>query len=146
MEHITITDKVLDVNEASRVVGTPAAGAISVFIGTTRDNFEGKQVVELAYEAYTEMAKQEINKICKQMREKWDLQRIAFFHRTGVVAVGEASVVIAVSSAHRKNAMHAAEYAIDTLKAAVPIWKKEVFAEGEPMWKENKECAWGPQK
>ncbi|XP_027044796.1 molybdopterin synthase catalytic subunit-like [Pocillopora damicornis] len=139
---IVITPDHLHVDQVSEIVGAPSAGAISLFVGTTRDNFEGKTVVRLEYEAYIPMARSEMRKICKQVREKWDVIKIAIFHRIGVVPIGEASVIIAVSSAHRMNSLEAVQYCIDTLKATVPIWKKEVYEQGEPSWKENSECFW----
>ncbi|XP_020615198.1 molybdopterin synthase catalytic subunit-like isoform X1 [Orbicella faveolata] len=139
---IVITPDHLHVDQVTDIVGAPSAGAISLFVGTTRDNFEGKTVVRLEYEAYMPMARSEMRKICKQVREKWDVIKIAIFHRIGVVPIGEASVIIAVSSAHRKNSLEAVQYCIDTLKATVPIWKKEVYEQGEPNWKENSECFW----
>lgn len=139
---IVITPDHLHVDQVTEIVGAPSAGAISLFVGTTRDNFEGKTVVRLEYEAYIPMARSEMRKICQQVREKWEVIKIAIFHRIGVVPIGEASVIIAVSSAHRMNSLEAVQYCIDTLKATVPIWKKEVYEQGEPSWKENSECVW----
>ncbi|XP_068693112.1 molybdopterin synthase catalytic subunit-like isoform X2 [Montipora capricornis] len=139
---IVITPDHLHIDQVTEIVGSPSAGAVSIFVGTTRDNFEGKTVVRLEYEAYVPMARSEMRKICKQVREKWDVIKIAIFHRIGVVPIGEASVIVAVSSAHRKNSLEATHYCIDTLKATVPIWKKEVYEQGEPNWKENTECFW----
>lgn len=139
---IVITPDHLHVDKVTEIVGSPSAGAISLFVGTTRDNFEGKTVVRLEYEAYVPMARSEIRKICKHVREKWDVIKIAIFHRIGVVPIGEASVIIGVSSAHRKTSLEATQYCIDNLKATVPIWKKEVYEQGEPKWKENSECFW----
>merc|ERR1712117_649651 len=88
------------------------------------------------------MAEKELQKLCERVRERWDVEKIAIFHRTGVVPLGEASVVIAISSAHRKESLEAVHFAIDDLKATVPIWKKEVYTDGTNSWKENKECPW----
>lgn len=119
-------------------VGHASCGATSSFIGTTRDMFQGRKVLRLEYEAYASMAKREMRKICDALRQKWrDIHGVAICHRLGSVAVGEASVLIAVSSPHRKTAIQAVEYAIDTLKATVPIWKKEIFADGSAEWKAN---------
>ncbi|XP_070542279.1 molybdopterin synthase catalytic subunit-like [Ptychodera flava] len=141
--HIT-TDK-LSVEDITQKVTSPSAGAISVFMGTTRDNFDGKTVIRLEYECYTQMAEKEMKKLCQQIREKWSVKNIAFVHRIGVVPVTEASVIIAVSSAHRREALEAVQYGIDTLKSTVPIWKKEVYADGSTNWKENKECSWSAE-
>ena len=128
-------------------VASPKAGAIVTFSGVTRDNFDGREVVRLEYEGFAPMAEREMAKICRELREKWpDVTKIAMAHRTGLCPVQEASVIIAVSSPHRKDALEAAHFAIDTLKATVPIWKKEFYAAagGEGAWKENKE--WHKQR
>ncbi|XP_012873988.1 PREDICTED: molybdopterin synthase catalytic subunit isoform X2 [Dipodomys ordii] len=122
---IKFTAEKLAVEEVSRLVISPLCGAISLFVGTTRNNFEGKKVISLEYEAYLPMAENEIRKICSDIRQKWPVKHIAVFHRLGLVPVSEASVIIAASSAHRAAALEAVSYAIDTLKAKVPIWKKE---------------------
>lgn len=142
MDFIKLTHKVLSVEEATSLVTHPSCGAISLFIGTTRDNFEGKTVTKLAYEAYEEMAEKEMGKICAQAREKWNLKHIALHHRLGVVPVTESSVIVAVSSEHRRESLEAASYLIDSLKAKVPIWKKELYDDGSSDWKRNKECVW----
>ncbi|KAM6328137.1 molybdopterin synthase catalytic subunit isoform 2-T2 [Alca torda] len=96
-----------------------------VLLGTTRNNFEGKKVIHLEYEAYTSMAESEIKKICRDVRQKWpSIKHIAVHHRLGVVPITEASVIIAVSSPHRAESLEAVTYCINTLKASVPIWKK----------------------
>lgn len=143
MDFVKITESQLSIEEATKQVTSPSSGAISTFIGTTRDNFNGKKVVRLEYEAYTGMAEQELRKICKEVREKWSsIEHIAVYHRLGLVPITEASVIIAVSSPHRRESLEAVHFAIDTLKAKVPIWKKEVYEGDEPQWKENSECSW----
>uniref|UniRef100_A0A8V0YFX8 Molybdenum cofactor synthesis 2 n=1 Tax=Gallus gallus TaxID=9031 RepID=A0A8V0YFX8_CHICK len=118
------------------------AESVHVLLGTTRNNFEGKKVIHLEYEAYTSMAEMEIKKICRDVRQKWpSVKHIALHHRLGVVPVTEASVIIAVSSPHRAESLEAVTHCINTLKAIVPIWKKEIY-EDEYSWKENKECFW----
>ncbi|KAM5259759.1 molybdopterin synthase catalytic subunit isoform 3-T4 [Hipposideros larvatus] len=121
---IKFTAEKLSVDEVSQLVTSPLCGAISLFVGTTRNNFEGKKVISLEYEAYLPMAENEVRKICSNLRQKWPVKHIAVFHRLGLVPVSEASVIIAVSSAHRAASLEAVSYAIDTLKANVPIWKK----------------------
>ena len=99
-------------------------------------------MVRLEYECYEEMALKEMRKICMEIRTRWPVERISITHRLGLCPVCEASVAIAVSSAHRAEALEAVAYAINTLKAKVPIWKKEVYAgDAQPAWKENKEFA-----
>ncbi|CAM9507840.1 unnamed protein product [Choristocarpus tenellus] len=120
-------------------VADPAAGAISTFSGTTRDHHNGKKVLRLEYEGYIPMAERELKKICSQARERWELVKVAVAHKLGVTAVGEASVIIAVSSVHRKDSLEAVHYIIDTLKATVPVWKLEVYEGDSRVWKENAE-------
>ena len=114
-------------------VGDPRTGATVTFIGTTRDHNDGRQVTRLEYEAYTGMAIAEMRKIGEEARRRWPIERLAIVHRIGVVPIGEASVVIAVSAAHRRAAFEACHFAIDRLKEVVPIWKKEHFDGGE-VW------------
>ncbi|KAL0628373.1 Molybdopterin synthase catalytic subunit [Plecturocebus cupreus] len=121
---INFTAEKLSVDEVSQLVISPLCGAISLFVGTTRNNFEGKKVISLEYEAYLPMAEKEVRKICSDIRQKWPVKHIAVFHRLGLVPVSEASIIIAASSAHRAASLEAVSYAIDTFKAKVPIWKK----------------------
>jgi MoaE-MoaD fusion protein len=114
-------------------VGGPDAGAIATFTGTVRERARERQVLDLEYEAYPGMAEREIARIARAVVAEHGCLRSAIWHRTGVVAVGEASVGIAVSSAHRAAAFAACKQAIDTLKVTVPIWKKERYADGE-VW------------
>ncbi|RYE18275.1 MAG: molybdenum cofactor biosynthesis protein MoaE [Sphingobacteriales bacterium] len=109
------------------------SGGIDVFIGTVRNATKGKQVVRLEFEAYPAMAIKELEKIAHQSFELWPVQKVLVHHRTGVLQVGEIPVLIAVSAAHRDAAFEACRYIIDTLKQTVPIWKKEVFEDGE-VW------------
>ena len=89
------------------------------------------------------MALKQMQDICEELRQKWsDIKNIAFYHRVGLVPVKEASVVIAISSAHRQASLEAVAYAIEELKRRVPIWKKEKYEDNESSWKENKECQW----
>lgn len=99
-----------------------------------------KKVLKLEYEAYTPMALKELQKLCDQVRQKWEVLKIAVVHRIGEVPIGEASVIIVVSSAHRRESLEAVHWAIDELKATVPIWKKEFYEDGETSWKKNSEC------
>ncbi|XP_052144805.1 molybdopterin synthase catalytic subunit [Oryza glaberrima] len=115
-----------------------AAGAIATFEGTTRDSFEGRRVVELRYEAYGAMARRRLAAILREARAAHSLRRLAVAHRLGTVPAGEASVFVAASAVHRADAMEACRYVIDEVKASVPIWKKEVYDDGE-VWKENRE-------
>jgi len=104
-----------------------------VFIGTVRNVTKGKPVIRLEFEAYEPMALAEIEKIVKQVFIHWPVQKVLIHHRTGILQVGEIPVIIAVSAAHRAAAFEACRYIIDTLKQTVPIWKKEIFEDGE-VW------------
>jgi molybdopterin synthase catalytic subunit len=110
---------------------TPQSGGIDIFIGTVRDSTKGKKVLRLEFEAYEPMALKEMEKIANHAFEKWPVQRLLVYHRTGILEVGEVPVIIAVSCAHRDAAFEACRFVIDTLKQTVPIWKKEVFEDGE---------------
>jgi molybdopterin synthase catalytic subunit len=128
-----VTNQPIDLSELVRYVTDPEAGAIVTFIGTTRNNNEGRKVIALDYEAYPEMAEKELARIGADANNQWPLCRIAIVHRLGPVQIGEASVMIAVSSAHRHAAFAASRFAIEEIKKTVPIWKKEVFEGGE-VW------------
>jgi molybdopterin synthase catalytic subunit len=107
------------------------AGAIATFTGTTRAESRGRDVVHLDYEAYEGMAEAVMEEIASELRAQYDLCEIAIHHRTGRVAIGETSVLIAVSARHRADALSACRDAIDRLKERVPLWKKEVYRGGE---------------
>jgi molybdopterin synthase catalytic subunit len=130
---IELHSEPLNIQSCIDWVMSPQSGGIDVFIGTVRDATKGKPVVQLEFEAYTNMAINELKKIAKRSFEQWPVQKILIHHRTGVLQVGEVPVIIAVSAAHRAAAFEACRYIIDTLKETVPIWKKEVFENGE-VW------------
>ncbi|PZC72053.1 hypothetical protein B5X24_HaOG211978 [Helicoverpa armigera] len=147
MDHLKLTFDKLSVDEIAELVTDDKCGAVSLFIGTTRDNFEGKKVVRLEYEAYEPMALKALKSICEEVRDKWPaVHSIAIYHRLGIVPCRESSVVIAVSSPHRRDSLDAVSHCIETLKASVPIWKKEVYEGDAPVWKENIECAWSSKR
>lgn len=128
-----IVEDPIDAARVSAAVADPTSGAIVTFIGTTRDHNDGRAVTRLEYEAYPEMALAEMRKIGDTARQRWPIAKVAIVHRIGAVPIGEASVVIAVSAAHRAPAFAACHFAIDRLKEVVPIWKKEHFDGGE-VW------------
>ncbi|XP_077441810.1 molybdopterin synthase catalytic subunit isoform X1 [Vanacampus margaritifer] len=158
----------LSVEEAVAAVGSASCGAISLFIGTTReDQSAGRKVIGLEYEAYEAMVTSELAELCRDVRARWpDVAHICVHHRLGSlitltalmapsaranpsarpflrwVPVGEASVVAAVSSPHRQQGQRAVAHLLDGLKAKVPVWKKEVYEDRGASWKENAECAW----
>ena len=131
MIDLKITNEILAIEACINWVMTPQAGGIDVFIGTVRDQTKGKKVVRLEFEAYEKMAMSEMQKIADEMMKQWPLHKILIHHRTGILQIGEVPVIIAVSASHRAAAFEACRYAIDTLKQTVPIWKKEVFEDGE---------------
>ena len=134
-----ITDTPLDPEALRAAVADPAAGAVATFVGVTRNSFAGKVVQHLEFEAYAPMAEQEMERIGTEIAGQWPtVTGLAIAHRTGRVEVGEASVAIAVSAPHRREALAACAGAIDRLKATLPVWKKEVFADGSE-WRENRE-------
>jgi molybdopterin synthase catalytic subunit len=130
---IKLSVSTLDVQYCIDWVMSPECGGIDVFIGTVRNATKGKAVVKLEFEAYEKMAISEMDKIAQQAFAKWPVQKILIHHRTGVLQVGEIPVIIAVAAAHRDAAFDACRYLIDTLKQTVPIWKKEIFEDGE-VW------------
>lgn len=133
---IRIQEEKINVQEILDSVIVPEAGGVDVFIGTTRNHSHGKKVLALSYEAYVPMALEMLRGIEKELRQRWKIHEAALVHRIGNVPLTEASVVIAVSASHRADAFAACRYAIDTLKKDVPIWKKEIFEDGE-AWVEN---------
>lgn len=115
-------------------VQSDSAGGHVIFIGTVRDHTKGRQVIKLDFESYLPMALKEMQKICDQIHVMWpEILKISMHHRVGSLAIGEVPVIIAVSAAHRVKAFEACQFAIDTLKETVPIWKKEHFEDGE-IW------------
>ena len=126
-----LSEQPLSLDEAVREVASDEAGAIATFTGTTRANARGREVVRLEYEAYEGMAEAEMERIAGELGERYELIGVAIHHRIGIVGIGETSVVIAVSAAHRGDALAACRDAIDTLKQTVPLWKKEIYVGGE---------------
>ena len=133
MIDIKVTAEPLDIPACIEWVMSPQSGGIDVFIGTVRDATKGKPVVRLEFEAYVPMALSEMRKLAEQATAKWPLHKVLLHHRTGVLPVGDVPVVIAVSAAHRAAAFDACRFLIDTLKQTVPIWKKEIFEDGQ-VW------------
>lgn len=136
---IRLTDQPIRIDDLLAASADPKAGATVLFVGMTRDHNEGRRVERLEYEAYPRMAERELERIASEARSRWPVAKIAIVHRTGVVPIGEASVAIAASSAHRGDAFEAARFTIDRLKEVVPIWKKEFF-EGGAVWIGDQAC------
>ena len=135
--HVELSYKALNLDTSVNFVRSPHAGAISTFIGTTRDTFEEKVVTHLSYEAYGEMAIEQLAQMCQEIRDKYNIIKITISHKLGDCPVGEMSVIIAISSAHRKDSLDAVSFTIDELKRRIPIWKKENYQEGDSTWKKN---------
>lgn len=126
-----LTHDPIDANELVAAVWTPADGAVCTFHGIVREDSRNRTVRYLEYDAYPAMAEKKMAEILDEVAARWPKQRAAIVHRLGVVPLGEASVVIAVASPHRGESFEACRYVIDRVKEVVPIWKKEVFTDGE---------------
>ena len=131
-----ITTDVLDLARLVRVVEAPGVGAVATFLGLVRDHNQGRRVLYLVYEAYEPLAERALRRIVDEARERWPSAVLAVHHRTGRLAIGEASVAIAAGSPHRADAFAACRYAIERVKQIVPIWKHEYF-EGGDVWIEG---------
>ena len=130
---IELDIKPLNIKKAIDHVRDGSVGGIDVFIGTVRDTTEGKNVIGLEFEAYEKMAISEIKKIVEEAGKRWPIHKTAILHALGKKQIGDLAVVIAVSAAHRDATFKACRYIIDNLKKTVPIWKKELFEDGE-VW------------
>ncbi|HVX13369.1 MAG TPA: molybdenum cofactor biosynthesis protein MoaE [Pirellulales bacterium] len=131
---VALTSEPIDVAALIESVRSPLAGAVVSFLGTTREMTDGRRTESLDYECYPEMATRKLADLETEARRRWSLVGCTIIHRLGHVAIGEASVAIAVSSAHRQAAFEAGQWLIDTLKQSVPIWKKENWADGGTEW------------
>uniref|UniRef100_A0A7S2XKS3 Molybdopterin synthase catalytic subunit n=1 Tax=Attheya septentrionalis TaxID=420275 RepID=A0A7S2XKS3_9STRA len=139
---IEVSENMPSLGQCYEFVEDPCCGAISSFVGVTRDNFNGKQVAKLSYEGYVPMAKKELHKLCDDATAQFpSVAKIAAVHILGDCPVGKASVILCASSPHRMESIHCVEFLINELKARIPIWKREVY-EGDDagsVWKENME-------
>lgn len=131
-----ITREPIDAREIAKLLLRPAAGALCIFEGVVRNNSKGKTTRYLEYEAYETMALAKMEEIGGFVRGAWEIEAVGIIHRLGHMDIGETSVAIIVTSAHRRASFDACEYAIDRLKKVVPIWKKEFFEDGE-VWVEG---------
>lgn len=131
-----VTDGPLSVTRVIRKVEHPSAGGIAVFVGVVRDHSRGQTVKFLEYEAYPELAEKMLAQIGAEVQERWSDVRLAIAHRTGRIAIGGASVIIAASAPHRAEAFAACRYAIERLKVILPVWKKE-FTSDQEYWVEG---------
>ena len=127
---ILLTERPLSVSDCRDFISDATCGGEVVFIGTVRNSTKGKPVIRLEFEAYGPMAVNEMRKIATDLEIREDITKVAIYHRVGVLDIGDIPVIIGVSAAHRVAAFEACQYAIDTLKVTVPIWKKEFFEDG----------------
>ena len=126
-----VTADELDPGRVAKHVRRDDAGAIALFYGVVRDHNRGRRVMHLEYDAYPEMATKVMRQIAAEVKERFGVAEIAIQHRTGRLGIGETSLLVAVSSAHRKEAFEACQALVDRFKETVPVWKKEVFEDGE---------------
>ena len=131
---IALTHEPIDVAAVLAQVGSHEAGAVVLFLGTTREFTRGRRTVSLDYECYHEMAEKKLAELEAEARRRWPLMGCAIIHRLGRLELGEASIAIAVSSPHRAVAFEAGQWLIDTIKQVVPIWKQENWADGTSEW------------
>jgi molybdopterin synthase catalytic subunit len=131
---VRITTEPLAPGDALSFVADPAAGGTCVFVGTVRDHSDAGRVTGLTYESWEELARTRLVELAAEIRRRWPVRKVALLHRTGELAVGEASVIVAVSAAHRDQAFEACRHGIEQLKHDVPIWKKESLVSGEAHW------------
>jgi len=131
---VEFTQKPIDTAAVLDAVRSPAAGAVVLFLGTAREMTGGRRTRSLEYEGYPEMAQQKLAELEEDARRRWPLVECAVVHRLGHVEVGEVSVAVAASAAHREPAFEASKWLIDRIKEMVPIWKKENWADGTSEW------------
>ena len=130
MQQIILKDSALSIDDAYAFLQDPEAGGICLFVGTIRNRNQNKDVEHLTMEAYTEMARKQMERIAQEASTRWPIRKISIVHRTGSLAIGDIAVIIGVCSVHRKEAFSACEWLIDTLKQEVPIWKNEFYLDG----------------
>lgn len=134
-QHAALSDEPLDVASILSEATHPSCGAVAAFIGTVRESASvpeqsGRSVVRLEYDAHPTLAEQKLKEIVALAQEKWELERVVAVHRTGACDLGDPTVVVACGAAHRAEALDATHWIIDEIKATVPIWKKEIYADG----------------
>jgi len=131
---VELTEKAIDTSAVLAQVASPQAGAVVLFLGTTRQFTGKRETSSLDYECYPEMAQRKLAELEAEARRRWPIVECAIVHRLGHLELGEASVAVAVSTPHRRDAFEAGQWLIDTLKEVVPIWKKENWADGTTEW------------
>lgn len=133
---VQLHDRAVEIAAVIDFVTDPQAGGISIFLGITRAEIsaDNKSLVALDYDAYSEMARTQLNQMAAEAHQRWPICRLAILHRLGRVPLGDPSVIVAVSTPHRADAFEACRWIIDTLKAQAAIWKKEVWEDGSESW------------
>ncbi len=131
---VELTDQPLDTSQILAQMGSPTCGATVLFLGTTRRITDAKETQMLTYSAYAPMARHQMERLERQARSRWPVEKCILVHRLGEVPVGEASVAVAVATPHRRDAFEAANWLIDALKQLVPVWKKEHWSSGGQEW------------
>lgn len=131
---IAVTEAVLDGEALAHAVRRDESGAVVLFHGVARNHSEGRRVIALEYQAHDSLAQKKLREVADEVRARFPITEIGILHRTGHLEIGEASLLVAVSAAHRKEAFEAAEYAVDRIKETVPIWKKEIWEDGGGEW------------
>jgi molybdopterin synthase catalytic subunit len=131
---IDLVTQAIDSNAVLEHVSSPEAGAVVLFLGTTRQHTAGRETESLDYECYADMARAKLGELEVEARRRWPIVECAIVHRVGHLEIGEASVAVAVSTAHRQAAFEAGQWLIDTLKQVVPIWKQENWSDGTTQW------------
>ena len=129
-----VTAQPLDAQRLVAAVRKDESGALVLFYGVARNHADGRRVVALEYDAYPSMAERKLREVAAEIAGRWPITGIGIFHRTGRLAIGEASLLVAVSSAHRREAFEACHQAVDRIKQTVPIWKKEIWEDGDGAW------------
>jgi len=137
----SIVREIIDIEALRFRVQHPKAGAVLIFCGDIRNHSQKKEVSYLEYEAYESMALKQISQVIEEANKKWQLHAVEVIHRIGKLAVKDCSIAIAVSTSHRSEAYEASRFIIDTIKHAVPIWKKEYFLDGPAMWSKGCEAS-----
>jgi len=131
---VQVTPAPLEPERLVAAVRRDESGAVVLFHGVARNESEGRRVRALEYDAYPSMAEKKLREVCDEVRARWPITGIGVAHRTGRLAIGETSLLVAVSAAHRREAFEACHYAVDRIKQVVPIWKKEIWDDGDGAW------------
>lgn len=134
---VELSEFEIDVNDAYRRLGDPSCGAAVVFVGRVRDHHDGRAVTKINYMAYADMVKIEGDAIIAEACAKFDIRKIVVVHRTGMLSVGEISVVVGVASPHRADSLAATAWIMDEIKKRLPVWKEEFYQEGDRGWPSN---------